>query len=59
MKVDIIYKNYWRKKMKCNKSCCHYPCTRIECGEDKNCKEYKSIIQEAIEFINQANKEVK
>lgn len=42
--------------MKCNKSCCHYPCSRKECGEDKNCKYYKSIIQEAIEFIEQVNK---
>lgn len=41
--------------MKCNKSCCHYPCTRKECDKDKNCKEYKSIIQEAIEFINEVS----
>ena len=44
-------------KMKCNKSCCHYPCTRKECGENKKCKEYKSIVQEAIDFIEQVNKE--
>ena len=43
--------------MNCNKSCCHYPCTRKECGENKKCKEYKSIVQEAVEFIEQVNKE--
>lgn len=42
--------------MKC-KSCCHYPCSRKECETEKNCKEYKSIIQEAIEFIDEVNKE--
>lgn len=43
--------------MKCNKSCCHYLCTRKECDTEKNCKEYKSIIQEALEFIDEVNKE--
>lgn len=43
--------------MKCNKTCCHYPCDRKECGTEKNCKKYKSIVQEAIEFIEKLDKE--
>ena len=43
--------------MNCKKSCCHFPCLRNECGTEKECEKYKSIIQEAIEFIEQVNKE--
>lgn len=37
--------------MKCDKSCCHYPCNRKEC-DNGECEEYKSIIQEAQEIID-------
>ena len=43
--------------MKCNTTCIYFPCMRKECGENKECKEYKSIIKEALEIIDKCNKE--
>lgn len=45
--------------MKCDKVCIHFPCTRQECGENKECKYYKSAIDSAIELIDKCNKEEK
>ena len=45
--------------MNCDKMCIHYPCTRQECGTNKECKEYESVIAEAIKIIDKCNKEEK
>ena len=45
--------------MNCNNKCIYYPCTRQECGEDKECIEYKDIIKEAIKVIDNCERKNK
>lgn len=47
------------EEKKCCRNCIHFPCTKNECDIKNNysCKEFKSIIQSAIEIIEQCNKD--
>ena len=43
--------------MECNTTCIHFPCMRKECGNKQECKEYKSVIKEALEIIDKYKEE--
>ena len=42
--------------MNCKK-CIYFPCTKKQCGEDKECKDYRNIISEAIKIIDKCKRE--
>lgn len=44
--------------MNCKK-CIYFPCIKKQCGENKECKDYRNIISEAIKIIDKCKREEK